>query len=155
LLLNDISKTNEINDFETVSNYRRALRYFGKLFNKTPPKLKHTILYPMKMSGLGLSKSKSLGFKATSWMWESCLSNHKRSKGGRKLLKENEQTRINLFMESISSIAANRYLKKIEENAFNCDVSLIEAFGKFENINNISFSSFYKYVNEKFKNLIG
>ena len=72
-------------------------------------------------------------------------------KGGRKPIEIGERQRINSFMESISSIAANRYLKKEKQNAFYCEVSLIQAYAKFENTSKISFSSFYKYVGDKFK----
>ncbi len=52
-------------------------------------------------------------------------------------------------MESISSIAANRFLKKADKNAFYCSKSLIEAYGSFEG--KISYSTFYKYVGDEFK----
>ena len=55
-------------------------------------------------------------------------------------------------MESLSSIAANRYLKKEKENAFYCQVSLAQAFAQYENPFQISFATFYKYVGAKFKN---
>ncbi len=52
-------------------------------------------------------------------------------------------------MDSISSIAANRFLKKKEKNAFYCSTSLVEAYS---NLNlDISFSTFYKYVGDEFK----
>ena len=64
-------------------------------------------------------------------------------KGGRKKLKNEIIDSINSHMLSLSSIAANRYLKKIDKNAFYCSVSTVEAFLKFENADNISFSTFY------------
>jgi len=58
-------------------------------------------------------------------------------------------------MESNSSIAANRYLKKIDKNAYYCNISLLEAYSKFDFIQSnrkpISFSTFYKYIDDKFK----
>jgi hypothetical protein len=54
-------------------------------------------------------------------------------------------------MLSLSSIAANRYLKKLDKNAYYCSISTVEAFLKFENSANISFSTFYKYVSDEFK----
>ena len=59
--------------------------------------------------------------------------------------------KINDHMESICSIAANRYLKKIDKNAYYCNISLLEAYSKFESNNEISFSSFYKYLGSQFK----
>ena len=49
-------------------------------------------------------------------------------KGGRKSKDSLIIEKINEHMESLSSIAANRYLKKIDKNAYYCSVSLIEAF---------------------------
>jgi hypothetical protein len=72
-------------------------------------------------------------------------------KGGRKKLKNEIIGSINSHMLSLSSIAANRYLKKIDKNAFYCSVSTVEAFLKFENADNISFSTFYNYVGKEFK----
>ena len=54
-------------------------------------------------------------------------------------------------MESISSIAANRYLKKIDKNAYYCNISLLEAYSKFGSNNQLSFSTFYKYLGPQFK----
>ena len=54
-------------------------------------------------------------------------------------------------MESLSTIAANRYLKKIDKNAYYCSISMIEAFSKFEFNNTMSFSTFYKYIGDQFK----
>lgn len=52
-------------------------------------------------------------------------------------------------MERISSIAANRYLKKLNKNAFYCQMTLVEAYTKLDS--DISFSTFYKYVGDEFK----
>ncbi len=59
--------------------------------------------------------------------------------------------KINDYMEGISSIAANRYLKKINKNAFYCNISLLEAYTKFDLNTSISFSTFYKYIGDQFK----
>ncbi len=56
---------------------------------------------------------------------------------------------------SISSIAANRYLIKLQKNAFYCECSLVEAYSRFQSSSgkelDISFSTFYKYVGNEFK----
>ncbi|CAF0975069.1 unnamed protein product [Brachionus calyciflorus] len=54
-------------------------------------------------------------------------------------------------MNDISEIAANRYLKKINSNAFYCSTSLLKAYESFKYQSSLSFSSFYKYVSEKYK----
>jgi hypothetical protein len=54
-------------------------------------------------------------------------------------------------MEKISSVAANRYLKKMQKNAFYCECSLIEAYSRFESSSDLSFSSFYKHLGDQFK----
>ncbi len=52
-------------------------------------------------------------------------------------------------MESLNSVAANRFLKKSNQNAFYCSVSLTEAYSSLDL--NVSFSTFYKYVGDHFK----
>ncbi len=56
-------------------------------------------------------------------------------------------------MVNISSIAANRYLIKLQKNACYCECSLVEAYSRFttNSTENISFSSFYKCVGDEFK----
>jgi hypothetical protein len=58
-------------------------------------------------------------------------------------------------METHSSIAANRYLKKIDKNAYYCNISSMEAYSKFdyiqENGKPLCFSTFYKYIGDQFK----
>jgi hypothetical protein len=56
-------------------------------------------------------------------------------------------------MLKYSSVAANRYLKKCDSNAFYCNISLVEAYANFKSeiLLDLSFSSFYKYVGEQFK----
>ncbi len=54
-------------------------------------------------------------------------------------------------MKSISSIAANRLLKKEKANAYYSHFPFIEAFSKFGLRNKISYSTFYKYMSDKFK----
>ncbi len=74
---------------------------------------------------------------------------------GRKPLKQNIKNTNSTHMESISSIAANRYLIKLQKNAFYCECSLVEAYSRFQSNSgkelDISFSTFYKYVGNEFK----
>ena len=58
---------------------------------------------------------------------------------------------IEEHMISISDIAANRYLKKLDKNAYYCQISLLEAYSKLEINTQLSFASFYKYVGDEFK----
>ena len=70
-------------------------------------------------------------------------------KGGRKPISGDLKTLINSHMETLSTIASNRFLIKLNKNALYCSVSLLEAYSKFNQ--NISFSTFYKYVGNEFK----
>lgn len=54
-------------------------------------------------------------------------------------------------MTEKSSIAANRYLKKCDKNAFYCSMSTVEAYTKYRGNSELSFSSFYKYIGSQFK----
>lgn len=59
--------------------------------------------------------------------------------------------KINDYMSGISSIAANRYLKKCDKNAYYCSFSIVDAYMKYAGNNELSFSSFYKYIGDQFK----
>ena len=76
------------------------------------------MLKPLKDANLKQCEVKSLGFQATSYMWHSCNNENERNKGGRIALNQDLKLEIQLHMESLSSIAANRYLKKLKTNAF-------------------------------------
>lgn len=54
-------------------------------------------------------------------------------------------------MKSLSEIAANRYLKKQKTSAYYCSVSLLQAYNEFEFRKDLSFSTFYSYVDAKYK----
>ena len=56
---------------------------------------------------------------------------------------------------TISSIAANRFLKKEQNFAYYSSFPLIECYTKFEHKNSLSFSSFYKYLGNKYKKAHG
>ncbi|CAF0988080.1 unnamed protein product [Brachionus calyciflorus] len=73
------------------------------------------------------------------------------NKGGRKHLSAFFRESIENHMKSISSLAAKRFLKKCQSNAFYSSVSFLEGYSSFPLKNQISFSSFYKYLGEKYK----
>ena len=54
-------------------------------------------------------------------------------------------------MKFIKIFCLNRYLKKAECNAFIRHVSITEAYQKFPSKDSLSFSTFYKYIDDKFK----
>ncbi|RNA02663.1 ubiquitin carboxyl-terminal hydrolase 7 [Brachionus plicatilis] len=140
-------------DFEKnllQSKYKTALRYFSRIYNEAKPKDKHQYLYPLRISGLKKKEAESLNFFSTSYMWQKCLNKNIRNIGGRKRLSSFFVDQIENHMKSISTIAANRFLKKKQTNAYYTSTSMLKAYQNFQ-YKDISYSSFYKYVDEKFK----
>jgi hypothetical protein len=108
-------------------------------------------LQPIRESGLSYKRSSKLGFQATTHMWKNCLNEAERKKGDRDPVNDEIVKEIESHLESLSSIAANRFLKKLNTNAFYCQVSLVEACDQFHLKNDLSFSTFYSHVPYKIK----
>jgi hypothetical protein len=134
-----------------LGKHIRAIRNYSKIFNQTSQKQRHKYLQPIRESGLSYKKSRKLGFQATTHMWKNCLNEAERKKGGRDPVNDEIVKEIESHLESLSSIAANRFLKKLNTNAFYCQVSLVEAYDQFHLKNDLSFSTFYTHVPTKFK----
>ncbi len=60
----------------------------------------------------------NLGFQATTHMCKNCLNEAERKKGGRDPVNDEIVKEIEFHLESLSSIAANRFLKMLNTNAF-------------------------------------
>ena len=134
-----------------LNKYIRALNNISTVYNNTKQKQRHELFSPIRESGLSLSEIQSLGFKATKFMNKSChSSNDERPQGGRPKLDKKIKNEIELHMESLSHIqvcmyvAANRYLKRENTNAFYRDIPLTEAFTIFRLKDEILFTTFYK-----------
>ncbi|CAF0871784.1 unnamed protein product, partial [Brachionus calyciflorus] len=122
--------------------YKSALKKFSNFFKSAKQHEKYKFGYPICNSGLTRHEAKSLGFNFTTYMWK---------KSGRKSLQDFFIEAVEKHMQSLSSIAANRYLKKYQTNAFYSSVSFLQAYSSFEMKDQISFSSFYKYLGDKYK----
>jgi len=72
-------------------------------------------------------------------------------KGGRPRIDSNTIKSIAEHLNTMSEISANRFLRKEQENANILNVTLVEAFSKYENKDKISFSTFVNYIPPKFK----
>lgn len=133
--------------------YKAALRHYALLYNSTTQKKKHTLLRPMRMAKFTVPECRKLGFKATHYMYRNCLKINERDKGGRNTIDREVKGNIEQHMESISHISSNRILKKQDSNVFIRETTLTEAYDLFkENYGEtVSFSTFYKYVHNKFK----
>ena len=144
-----------LKDKVTIKKYTKALQGISEIYNNANLKKRHTYLYPLRNAGLSFLETKNLGFNVTSWSWKQCLNRNDRKKGGRKALHESIEAKINSYMESKSSIAANRFLKKLDKNAYYCNIPLLEAYSKFDYTQDsgkpISFGTFYKYTGKQFK----
>lgn len=151
LLVNDILTTKQKKLY--FGKYESSLRHFASLYNTTPQKKRHRVLKPMKLAKFTVPECKALGFKVTHYMWKNSAKSKERNKGGRKNIEKDLEKEINLFMESISRSSSYRFLKKQNTNAYIREKSFTEAYNLFNQSHGetISFSTFYKYVDEKFK----
>ncbi len=62
--------------------YKKALKAYGELFNKSKLKSKHAFLFPIRQSGISYRHAcLELSFNATSYMWKNCLNRSERNKG--------------------------------------------------------------------------
>ncbi|CAF1001690.1 unnamed protein product [Brachionus calyciflorus] len=75
-----------------------------------------------------------------------------------KLLEERKKAIIKFYIDEIeshlvnlSSIATNRFLKKEQTNAYYMSTSIEKAFQSFKYKEDISYSSFFKYTDDRFK----
>lgn len=59
--------------------------------------------------------------------------------------------KIEQHLKSLSNVASNRFLKKLQSNAYYCSVSKKEAYNSFKFKNKIRFSTFHKHISDKFK----
>ena len=131
--------------------HTRALQNYGQVYNSTPQKQRHKYLYPLRKAGISIQEARSLGFHATFHMWKSCTRTNERKKGGCPTIPISIREDIDSHMESLSNVAANRYLKRSETNAWYRTISLSEAYDSFQRNDEISFTSFLKYIPGKFK----
>jgi len=127
----------------------RLIRNFSEIFNKKKQKKKFKYLNPLKKAGFSFKEAKQFGFMASKWLWQH-LSGGERNLGGRPKLLPIYSYEIKKYFEENCTVAANRFLKLHQKNAFYRHSTLIEAFRKFSPLNNsldmISFTSFKKYI---------
>ena len=131
---------------ELLNKHVMALNKISNVYNVSKQKQRFKLLNPMRHAGLSYKETRSLGFKATKYMWKSCLMLNERMRGGKPKIDDSIKSEIELHMESISHIAANRYLKREQTNAFYRDVPLTEAYTSFNLKDQITFTTFYKLV---------
>jgi hypothetical protein len=162
-LLQIVSGNNRSSLFEDIltdkckntlfGKYKVALRNYASLFNSTTQKRRHWLLKPMKKAKISVSECKLLGFKATYYMYNHCDDSKERDKGGRNSINSVLKRNIELHMETISFVSPYRWLKKQNSNVFVRQTTITEAYDLFKEKfgNSLSFTTFYKNVNEKFK----
>jgi hypothetical protein len=148
-ILRDILTNEEKNSI--CSKHTNALYYFGEIFNKEKIKSKHKLIYPLKKAGFTLSESLRLNFNAKQKMWENCLNQAERNKGGRPSVKNCLIKSLNKHLKENSSIAANRYLKLAKTNVMYRQSTKLEAYRTFKQKNKLGITSFKKYFETKFK----
>lgn len=81
-MLKDIIKESEKKQLN--SDVYTALSNMNQLFIDSKPKMRHTIIRPLKKAQISYRKIKKMGFKASHSLWKNCLSENIRNSGGKK-----------------------------------------------------------------------
>ena len=84
-------------------------------------------------------------------MWTSCLNINDRNQGGRPEISLLKVKQINDHLEKNSTVAANRFLKKLKVCANYRHLSLRESYQTMRNKEDVSYSTFYKKIQKKYK----
>ena len=153
LLLTELINIRKLNQVDLSDKCNIALKNISKLYIETKPKKRHHYIRSLRLAGLNYKQTNSLGFKTGKYLWKSCLDPTTRKHGARVSIK-NQQVyqKKQEHMLTLSSIAANRFLKKDLINAYHRETTLTEAYNLFvKNGENISFTAFVKNVHQKFK----
>ena len=148
-MLRNILTSDEINSI--AQKHSDALKNYAKLYHAEKSKTKFKLLYPLKYAKFTLEEAKKFNFKASMNLWASCSNKMDRNLGGRTCLSEMIVHDINKHMTNNSSIAANRYLKKLKTNARYTNSTYIEAFNTFPMKNKLTFSTFIRKMKKKYK----
>lgn len=134
-----------------ISKYVKALKKYSDIFNKAKQKEKFKLLYPLKAAGFSLNESRKLNFKASKRLWNSCSDILERNPGGRPRINSDIVKEINCHVLKNSSFAANRFLKKENENALYRNMSFIRLYHTFPLRSTIAFSTFRKNIRNIYK----
>ncbi len=148
-MLKEILKDSEIN--QIAAKHILALRHFSTLFNTEKQKQKHKFISPIRKAGFSIKEASFLNFKVSQYLWKNCLVLNKRKLGGRPKLDAFLISKINSHISANSSIAANRYLKRQSTSVMYRNSTIIESHRTFAFRKVVPFSSFYKYIEKKFK----
>ena len=129
----------------------KALKHFSVLFNEAKQKEKYKLLNPLKLAGFTLKETRQFKFKASKRLWSSCRNNSKRNQGGRPATSHAIKKEIHDHLRNNSSFAANRFLKKENENALYRNMSYRSLYSTFSLKNKLGFSTFRKNIKNIYK----
>ncbi|CAF0844074.1 unnamed protein product [Brachionus calyciflorus] len=148
-VLSDVEK-------KMLTNTELALGNLVELYKNTDLKERHKIIRPLKNSKMKFSYLRRIGFPLSRHIWKTCFNKNKRNKGGGNKIKSDLEYSINSFLKEKSNIASNRLCLnknpsdpnfKQLQNARYLEDNIIELYKSFPFSNEISISTFYKYVN--------
>ncbi len=134
-----------------ASKQNAALKNFSVIYKFQKSKNKHKFIYPLRQAGFTKKEAFDLGFVSGRKLWLNCMNQNDRNLGGRPRIKNYLVEKINSFMRSKSTIAANRYLRKIKKNAFYRSLTFIEIYESFPEKHSLSYSAFRSNVGKEFK----
>jgi hypothetical protein len=136
--------------YSLVPELVETLMNYAKIFNSKKQKKKYKYLLPLKQAGFSKKEALYFGFKVSKWLWDQNISK-KRNNGGRPKINALFTEKIRNFFLENSTEAANRFLKLQGKNAMYRRFTFIDAYREFMYKENISLSSFKKYVPHNIK----
>jgi hypothetical protein len=164
--LNDLSHNNIVAMLNTclikiekkrlASNYVSALRCLSNMYKTTKKNERFKYAVALQQANMSYREAKSLGFGISNRLWTRCRNDRTmRANSGRFPIAEDLVHSINEHMESISSQASNRTVCSAIDNqpigVWYCSMSFRKAYQTFAYREELRYSTFFKYVQKKFK----
>lgn len=159
--------------------YKKALLNFSLIYKNTKSKNKHPFIRALKQAGFTKKECLSFNFKCGKKLWKSCMKTSDRdlgldnyfliflfkivitnyhNLGGQPKISKDLAMAVNHHMKNVSQIASNRTVMVIDSNKIKqnipvrySNISWIEAYKSFSYRNELSFSTFYKYIDKIYK----
>ena len=158
-MIADIFNKEEISFFN--SRHVAALNNIAKLYKGVPKYEKYQYINALRSAKLTLPEVRSLGFNCSNNLWKSSLNKEPRGPVGRKCLKTEIRSSMNNYLDKNSEIAANRTVLIKNPDDLESDkqivsvkyrhTNLTDLYTNFDRKEELSYSSFYKYVPKEIK----
>jgi hypothetical protein len=110
-MLNDVLNVDEVSSLKITKMHIQALKNLSTSVNNksvVKPKSKHHFMRPLRQAGFSKDQAKSLGFRVSSTLWQSCLDSRERHLAGRPKTPKWIATAVNNHLEQLSNVSSNR-----------------------------------------------